>query len=130
VAPGTRRTQVHSLSRLEKGNPLKTTNIELGAVSSRVALLLRSAEAKPWFSDLFHSRNTFSPFTFYLWVNLLAPSQGSVRPAELGRVLTRPGPWSGQRRASYLTVDVCQILRSDLKAKDFDQRRSSGMRTD
>jgi hypothetical protein len=38
---------------LERGNPLKTTNIELGAVSSRVALLLRSAEAKPWFSDLF-----------------------------------------------------------------------------
>ena len=32
---------------------MKTTNIELGAVSSRVALLLRSAEAKPWFSDLF-----------------------------------------------------------------------------
>lgn len=33
-------------------NPLQTTWIERGAVSSRVALLLRSTEAKPLFSDL------------------------------------------------------------------------------
>jgi hypothetical protein len=34
-------------------NPLQTTLLELGAVSGRVALLLRSAEAQPVFSDLF-----------------------------------------------------------------------------
>jgi len=35
-------------------NPLQTTLIERGIVSSRVALLLRSAEIKPVFSRLCH----------------------------------------------------------------------------
>ncbi len=42
-----------TISLVDGVNPLQTTSLELGAVSGRVALLLRSAEAQPVFSDLF-----------------------------------------------------------------------------
>jgi hypothetical protein len=35
-------------------NPLQTTLLELGIVSGRVALLLRSAEIQPVFKDLYN----------------------------------------------------------------------------
>jgi hypothetical protein len=35
-------------------NPLQTTLLELGIVSGRVALLLRSAEIQPVFEDLYN----------------------------------------------------------------------------
>lgn len=42
-----------TISLVDGVNPLQTTLLKLGAVSGRVALLLRSAEAQPVFSDLF-----------------------------------------------------------------------------
>ena len=43
-------------------------NLELGIVSSRVALLLRSAEIKPLFQDLCSWHNFFFLFFFYFFV--------------------------------------------------------------
>lgn len=42
-------------------NPLQTTLLELGIVSGRVALLLRSAEIQPVFEDLFEELLFFLP---------------------------------------------------------------------
>jgi hypothetical protein len=42
---------------VEKINPRKTTERELGTVSSRVVLLLRSAEVKPLFYRFVPKRN-------------------------------------------------------------------------
>ena len=42
-------------------NPLQTTLFELGIVSGRVALLLRSAEIQPGFVDLSSNTIRYSP---------------------------------------------------------------------
>ena len=49
-------------------NPLQTTLFELGIVSGRVALLLRSAEIQPVFVDLYDEFNSsnFTTFPFLL----------------------------------------------------------------
>ena len=43
-------------------NPLQTTLLELGIVSGRVALLLRSAEIQPVFIDLSNYGPTMGPY--------------------------------------------------------------------
>lgn len=58
-----------TISLVNGVNPLQTTLLELGIVSGRVALLLRSAEIQPLFGRFVS--NTYSVFT----------------PSFLGRVL-------------------------------------------
>ena len=79
---------------LERGNPLKTTNIELGAVSSRVALLLRSAEAKPWFSDLFMESISYTSIElFHLFHSLpLSYQYPPILVLTCDKLLKSPSP--------------------------------------
>jgi hypothetical protein len=60
-----------TISLVNGVNPLQTTLIELGIVSGRVALLLRSAEIQPVFGDLLpngirHSPPLLTPFLHLL----------------------------------------------------------------
>ena len=50
-----------SISLVNGVNPLQTTLVELGIVSSRVALLPRSAEIQPGFEDLSSNTIRYSP---------------------------------------------------------------------
>lgn len=59
-------------------NPLQTTLLELGIVSGRVALLLRSAEIQPVFVRFSNERHSpFTPFLF-LGSELLLGGQGAA----------------------------------------------------
>ena len=68
-----------TISLVNGVNPLQTTLLELGIVSGRVALLLRSAEIQPLFGRFVS--NTYSVFTpFSLGLALLQGVQ-MVRPS-------------------------------------------------
>jgi hypothetical protein len=61
-------------------NPLQTTLLELGIVSGRVALLLRSAEIQPVFEDLSFEWFIHSPLPPVRFHNM----EGTTRPPVLG----------------------------------------------
>jgi hypothetical protein len=52
VFPDARAYPLMTIPNVIRVNPLQTTLLELGIVSGRVALLLRSAEIQPVFEDL------------------------------------------------------------------------------
>ena len=73
VGPRAQHRILSQFSTLEEINPLQTTLYEWGIVSMRVGFVLRSAEIKPLFFDLFRS-NKFLISGSYTFVCLLDPS--------------------------------------------------------
>jgi len=59
-----------TISLVNGVNPLQTTLLELGIVSGRVALLLRSAEIQPLFGRFVSNTFRYSPLNFPGWLLL------------------------------------------------------------
>ena len=81
-----------TISIINGVNPLQTTLLELGIVSGRVALLLRSAEIQPLFGRFVS--NTYSVFTPY------SPGQSLLQG------VLRLSPPCGAKRGVLQGVDV------------------------
>ena len=106
VGPRAQHRILSQFSTLEEINPLQTTLYEWGIVSMRVGFVLRSAEIKPLFFDLFRS-NKFLISGSYTLACPLDPSARlpAAAPPPLyttGRVssLIHPVTWSHFLRTS------------------------------